>query len=117
MAIPVYLFRNDIGGLFSDDPVVCQLVAVTVIPLILYQVSDAFQCSIANALRGLGEMKQLMWAAFFAYFVVSLPLSWLLGIHLGFGLVGIWSAFPVCLTVAGLLYFIILKNKLPKSAG
>ena len=117
MAIPVYLFRNDIGGLFSNDPVVCQLVAVTVIPLILYQVSDAFQCSIANALRGLGEMKQLMWAAFFAYFVVSLPLSWLLGIHLGFGLVGIWSAFPVCLTVAGLLYFIILKNKLPKSAG
>ena len=114
MAIPVYLFRNDIGGLFSDDPVVCQLVAVTVIPLILYQVSDAFQCSIANALRGLGEMKQLMWAAFFAYFVVSLPLSWLLGIHLGFGLVGIWSAFPVCLTVAGLLYFIILKVKLPR---
>ena len=59
-------------------------------------------------------MKHLMWAAFFAYFVVSLPLSWLLGNHLGFGLVGIWYAFPVCLTVAGVLYFIILKVKLPR---
>lgn len=114
MAIPVYLYRDSIGALFSNDPLVGELVAVTVIPLILYQISDAFQCSIANALRGLGEMRLLMYAAFFAYFVVSLPLSWLLGIQFGFGLVGIWSAFPVCLTVAGLLYFIILKVKLPK---
>ena len=114
MAIPVYLYRDSIGALFSNDPLVGELVAVTVIPLILYQISDAFQCSIANALRGLGEMRLLMYAAFFAYFVVSLPLSWLLGIQFGFGLVGIWSAFPVCLTVAGVLYFIILKVKLPK---
>lgn len=114
MAVPVYTFRYDIGSLFSDDPLVGQLVALTVIPLILYQISDALQCSIANALRGLGEMRLLMWAAFFAYFVVSLPLSWLLGIYFGFGLVGIWSAFPVCLTVAGVLYFIILKVKLPR---
>ena len=114
MAVPVYTFRYYIGSLFSDDPLVGQLVALTVIPLILYQISDALQCSIANALRGLGEMRLLMWAAFFAYFVVSLPLSWLLGIQFGFGLVGIWSAFPVCLTVAGVLYFIILKVKLPR---
>ena len=114
MAVPVYTFRYDIGSLFSDDPLVGQLVALTVIPLILYQISDALQCSIANALRGLGEMRLLMWAAFFAYFVVSLPLSWLLGIQFGFGLVGIWYAFPVCLTVAGVLYFIILKVKLPR---
>lgn len=114
MAVPAYTFRYDIGSLFSDDPLVGQLVALTVIPLILYQISDALQCSIANALRGLGEMRLLMWAAFFAYFVVSLPLSWLLGIQFGFGLVGIWSAFPVCLTVAGVLYFIILKVKLPR---
>lgn len=114
MAVPAYTFRYDIGSLFSDDPLVGQLVALTVIPLILYQISDALQCSIANALRGLGEMRLLMWAAFFAYFVVSLPLSWLLGIQFGFGLVGIWYAFPVCLTVAGVLYFIILKVKLPR---
>lgn len=114
MAVPVYTFRYDIGSLFSDDPLVGQLVALTVIPLILYQISDALQCSIANALRGLGEMRLLMWAAFFAYFVVSLPLSWMLGIQFGFGLVGIWYAFPVCLTVAGVLYFIILKVKLPR---
>lgn len=112
MAVPVYLFRNSLGALFSNDPLVSELVAVTIIPLILYQISDAFQCSIANALRGLGQMRQLMYAAFFAYFCVSMPLSWLLGIHFGFGLVGIWSAFPVCLTVAGVLYFLIMKREI-----
>ena len=112
MAIPIVLFRHDIGSVFSSDPLVGQLVAATVIPLIVYQVSDAFQCCLANALRGLGEMRPMMWAAFVAYFLVSLPLSWFLGIKMGFGLVGIWSSFPVCLTVAGLLYYIIFRNSL-----
>lgn len=112
MAVPIFLFRNSIGGLFTDDPLVIELVAITIIPLILYQISDAFQCTIANALRGLGQMRLLMYAAFFAYFFVSMPLSWLLGIRLGFGLVGIWSAFPVCLTVAGVLYFLIMKREI-----
>ena len=44
--------------------------------------------------------------------VVSLPLGWLLGIHLGYGLVGIWSAFPVCLSVAGVLYYACFRRRL-----
>ena len=86
--------------------------ASTVIPLLVYQVSDAFQCCLANALRGLGEMRRMMYAAFVAYFLVSIPLSWLLGIRLGYGLVGIWSAFPVCLTVAGVLYYVIFRKRI-----
>ena len=112
MAIPIALFRHDIGSVFSSDPLVGELVAATVIPLIVYQVSDAFQCCLANALRGLGEMRPMMWAAFVAYFLVSLPLSWFLGIKMGFGLVGIWSSFPVCLTVAGVLYYMIFVKSL-----
>ena len=112
IAIPVFLLRHDVGSLFTSNVLVGELVAMTIIPLILYQLSDAFQCCLANALRGLGEMRQMMYAAFFSYFVVSLPLSWFLGIYCGFGLVGIWSAFPVCLTVAGILYFIIFRRRL-----
>lgn len=112
VAIPVFFLRHYIGSIFTSDALVGELVAMTIIPLILYQLSDAFQCSLANALRGLGEMRLMMYAAFFSYCVVSLPLSWFLGIVCGFGIVGIWSAFPVCLTVAGILYFIIFRRRL-----
>ena len=114
MIIPVFLLRHMVGSMFTADEEGCRLVAITIIPLILYQISDAFQCCLANALRGLGEMRSMMWAAFVAYFIVSLPLSWILGNFLGFGLVGTWLAFPVCLTVAGILYYIIFKRALAR---
>ena len=116
-AVPVFCFRHDIGFLFTADRTVCRLVAATIIPLILYQISDAFQCCLANALRGLGEMRLMMYAAVFAYFIVSLPLSWWLGIVMKYGIVGIWSAFPVCLTVAGLLYWLIFRKRLSVHGG
>ena len=112
VAVPIFLFRHSLGSMFTSDPVVCSLVASTVIPLLVYQVSDAFQCCLANALRGLGEMRRMMYAAFVAYFLVSIPLSWLFGIRLGYGLVGIWSAFPICLTVAGVLYYAIFRKRI-----
>ena len=59
-------------------------------------------------------MRPMMYAAFVAYFIVSLPLSWFLGIHMGYGIVGIWYAFPVCLIVAGVLYWLIFKYRLSR---
>ena len=62
-------------------------------------------------------MRLMMYAAVFAYFIVSLPLSWWLGIVMKYGIVGIWSAFPVCLTVAGLLYWLIFRKRLSVHGG
>lgn len=112
VSLPVGLSRNSIGYLFSDSTAVCHLVAMTIIVLIIYQFGDGLQCIYSNALRGLSDVKPLMYVAFFAYFVVSLPLSYLFGITLDMGLVGIWLAFPFGLTVAGLLYYIAFKRHL-----
>ena len=56
-------------------------------------------------------MKPLMYGSFVAYFVVSLPLSWLWGIYMGWGIVGIWFSFPVCLTVAAIIYYAIFRRR------
>lgn len=80
--------------------------------LIIYQFGDGLQCTFANALRGLANVKPMIWIAFFSYFMVSLPLSWLFGIRLSLGLVGVWAAFPVCLTCAGTLYFLFFRRTL-----
>ena len=112
LAVPVFLVRNVVSLWFTDSLEVCALVSVTVYPLIAYQIGDAVQYTFANALRGIECVRPMIWIAFFSYFVVSLPLGWLLGIHLGYGLVGVWSAFPVCLTTAGLLYFLCFRRRL-----
>lgn len=117
VAVPIFLLRGTVSLWFNDSVEVCLLVSQTIIPLILYQFGDGLQCTFANALRGMSCVRPMMYAAFFSYFIVSLPLSWLLGIRLGYGLVGLWYAFPVCLTTAGVLYYLIYRRQMRGSAG
>ena len=112
LSVPVFLLRDTMSLWFTDSAEVCLLVSQTVLPLIAYQIGDAVQYTFANALRGIECVKPMIWIAFFSYFVVSLPLGWLLGIRLGFGLVGIWCAFPVCLSTAGILYYLRFRREL-----
>ncbi len=111
VSLPIFILRGDISSWFTDNGEVSLLVAQTVIPLILYQFGDGLQCTFANALRGIACVKPLMYIAAFSYFAVSLPLSWLFGIFFGFGLVGIWMAFPICLTTAGILYYLTFRKQ------
>lgn len=111
-SLPIFLLRHRIGLWFTNDGEVCRLVAQTIAVLIIYQFGDGLQCNFANSLRGISHVKPMISIAFFSYFIVSLPLSWLLGIRLGYGLVGVWSAFPVCLTCAGFLYLTCFRRKL-----
>lgn len=103
--IVVASIRWHLGGLFTDNKDVSLLVGLCVVPLLAYQVSDAIQFTLSNALRGLSQVKLLVPYAFISYYVVSLPLSYYLAIPMGWGLEGIWWAFLAGLTVAAVLYF------------
>lgn len=119
VSTPMFLLRGVVGTWFTDSEEVCVLVSQTIIPLILYQFGDGLQCTYANALRGLSHVRVMLYSAFVSYVVISLPLSWFLGVHMKFGLVGLWSAFPVCLTCAGVFYYVSYKKfvKLRESGG
>ena len=104
MSIPTFIFRHHIGAIFSDSPEVHQLVAALIIVLVVYQFGDSLQYTYANALRGISCVRPMATCAFLAYFVISLPLGYVLGFVFHFGIYGIWAAFPVGLTVAGILF-------------
>ena len=111
VTIPVLLLRHDMGYWFADNDEVARLCAQVIILMVIYQFGDGMQMTYANALRGTAYVKPMMFIAFFSYFVISLPTSYFLGIRMGYGIVGIWTAFPVCLTVAALLYFYFFQRK------
>lgn len=109
-----FSLRHQMSLLFTDDPEVAVIVASLAIPLVLYQFGDGTQVTFANALRGLGDVKKLMKYSFIAYMVISLPLSYLMGVVLDWQAFGIWMGFPFGLTTAGLLYFrrfLIISDK------
>ena len=105
VSLLIFLTRYAIGGWFTDDATVQLLVAQLVIPFVVYQLGDGLQCNYSNALRGISDVKPVMYIAFIAYFLISLPSGYFFGFVLNLGLVGIWLSFPLGLTSAGLMFY------------
>ncbi len=94
-------------GLFLDpsDPVRPEVIAIGVVFLAvaaLFQLFDAAQVIALGLLRGLQDTGVPMIFAAISYWVVGVPLSWLLGFPLGMGGVGIWLGLVVGLALAAL---------------
>ena len=106
LSLLLFFLRNTIGGWFTDSSEVSKTVGLLMFPFFLYQVGDAIQITFANALRGISDVKPMMVIAFISYFLLSLPVGYLLGFIFNLGVTGIWLAFPVGLTTAGILLWI-----------
>lgn len=99
-----------IGGerlihLFTPDPEVTVAAMALLIPLVLYQYGDAIQLTYANALRGTGDVKPLLWVALVSYLVVGIPMLLFLSRGMGLETVGIYYSFSVALIVASVLLY------------
>ena len=105
ISIPLFLLRHQVGGWFTENDEVTLMVAGLVLPFIIYQFGDGLQCNYSNALRGIADVKPVMYIAFIAYFLISLPAGYLFGFVLDGGLTGIWLSFPFGLTSAGLMFW------------
>lgn len=112
VAIPLFLLRNEIGGWFTDNTEVTLMVASLILPFIIYQVGDGMQCNYSNALRGIADVKPVMYIAFIAYFIISLPAGYLFGFVFDWGLTGIWFSFLFGLTSAGLMFYARFRQQI-----
>ena len=111
VALPLFLLRNEIGGWFTDNDEVTLMVASLIIPFIIYQFGDGMQCTYSNALRGIADVKPVMYIALIAYFIISLPAGYLFGFVFDWGLTGIWLSFPFGLTSAGLMFYLCFRQQ------
>jgi MATE family multidrug resistance protein len=112
VCVPLLVFRGQIGYLFSDDAKVAEMVAMLVIPFVVYQFGDGLQCNYSNALRGIADVKKVSYYAFIAYFLVSLPSAYIFGFVCDWGLTGIWCSFPLGLTTAGTLFYMRFRRSI-----
>ena len=63
-------------------------------------------------MRGIADVRPMLLFAFLAYFVISLPLSYVFAFVCQWGLTGIWMAYPFGLTSAGLMYYFRFRQSL-----
>ena len=59
--------------LFTDSTEVMAIVVALLSIFILYQFFDGVQIILANALRGLADVKVIMWVSFITNFLIAIP--------------------------------------------
>ncbi|MEG1543106.1 MAG: MATE family efflux transporter [Tannerellaceae bacterium] len=98
----IFIFRHQIGYLFTSEEQVVQMVALFSLAVVMYQVGDGIQILFANALRGIADVKYMAYAALACHFGIALPVGYVCGFVLNWGAIGIWCGFPISLTLLGI---------------
>ncbi len=97
-----FCFGAPIAARFVRDATVVALAAQLLGVAALFQLFDGGQVIGAASLRGITDVKVPALITFLAYWVVALPLGYFLGVHRGFGAVGVWSGIATGLAFAAI---------------
>ena len=115
-AICFIVFRNFLPTIFNNDPDVIAAASSLLIVAAFFQLSDGLQVVALGVLRGIRDVKIPTIITLISYWVIGLPVGYMLAFKLGMGMVGIWYGLFLGLTCAGVLLFLRF-NYISKKIG
>lgn len=107
VALILVIFRSPIINIFTHEIDVITICLQLIILLAIYQVSDYLQVVASNVLRGYKDTKSIFFITLISYWVVGLPIGYILGltdlIIQPIGAAGFWIGIILGLAVAAFL--------------
>jgi multidrug resistance protein, MATE family len=97
------LLRNFLPSLYVNDEVVISYASSLLVIAALFQISDGTQAVGIGILRGLTDVKIPTAITFIAYWIVGLPVGYLLGFTFKLGVQGVWIGLLLGLTTSAIL--------------
>lgn len=101
--IMIFLARGIVPGWYIANQEVIDLASKLLLFGALFQIFDGAQGVAVGALRGLSDVRVPTLITFFVYWVITLPLVYMLGFHFKGGAEGIWFGLTLGLILAALL--------------
>jgi putative MATE family efflux protein len=111
IAILVAFFREPLLRFFTNDQEIISLGSQLLLLCLLLEPGRTFNLVVINSLRATGDANLSLIMAFISMWGISVPLAYFLGIHLGFGLPGIWIAFIVDEWFRGITMYFRWKSR------
>lgn len=100
----IFLWGNTfLPSLFIKETAVIETAATLVVIAGFFQLSDGVQVVGLGALRGMGDVKIPTIITLVAYWVIGLPLGYILSFKFGWGVQGVWYGLLIGLTVTAIL--------------
>jgi len=103
--------NNLLPYIYTEDKAVIHIAAQLLIIAGFFQLFDGTQVVGLGVLRGIGDVNIPTFITFIAYWVIGIPLGYLLGITLNLGVNGIWYGLTTGLLTASILLFFRFKNR------
>ena len=103
--VVVVLCAKPLFGLFTSQPEIIAAGAQLLLVSLILEPGRTFNLVVINSLRATGDARFPLYAGLISMWGVAVVLAWLLGLHWGWGLVGVWLAFAIDEWVRGLLMY------------
>jgi MATE family multidrug resistance protein len=102
-AVLFILLRHQLPLLFTKNPEVGAISSALLVFAALFQISDATQSIGVGLLRGMKDVKTPTFFVAIAYWVIGIPVGYVLSFNFNMGAVGIWLGFVTGLSASSVL--------------
>lgn len=97
----VVFFRYEVAGFYSNEPAVINLTGQFLIYALFFMISDAIQATALAALRGYKDVNFSFVITLIAYWLICLPVGYILAHYTFLGAPGYWIGLTAGLLAAG----------------
>lgn len=105
-AIFFFLTRDWLPLVFNTNPEVVTLASSLLLIAGIFQIADGLQLNAMGVLRGMEDVKFASYVTILGYWVLAIPLGYLMTLEWGLGPAGVWYGYLIGLSTVGLiLYF------------
>lgn len=105
------IFRYEMIGMFTKDPDIIAAGASIFLLSIVLEPGRTFNIVIINSLRAAGDARFPVLMGVLSMWGVSVPLAYVLGVHFGIGLLGVWIAFAVDEWLRGVIMLLRWRSR------
>lgn len=113
-AIIFTLFNQYLPWIYTSDKTVITIAAQLLIVAAFFQLFDGTQVVGLGVLRGMGDVNVPTIITFISYWIIGLPIAYLLGVHLNLGVMGVWYGLVLGLMASSIMLFLRFQ-KISKS--
>jgi len=114
-ALTFLLFPEALARIYTGDATVINLAAILIPIAGIFQVFDGIQAVAAGVLRGIGDTHAPAVINVVGFWLIGLPVSWLLAFHNGGGAVGLWRGIVVGLAAVAVILLARVRARLGRA--
>jgi putative MATE family efflux protein len=111
IAILVALLRVPLMSIFTDNREIIHIGSQLLLLCLILEPGRTFNLLVVNALRATGDATFSVKMGVLSMWVISVPIAYILGIHFGWGLYGVWVAFIVDEWLRGIVMYFRWRSR------